>query len=164
MDEKTAGTQPPIRPADDISPPSSRNIDETYTVYKQHLAEDDSQTHVDEDESNRVLRKVDWHLLPLLMGSYFLQYIDKSSINFASVYGLQEDLGLHDQQYAWLSSIFYFGYMIAQYPAGYAMQRLPTGKFIGVCTIGEQSISQLFLRVLFTWNGLLLGVYDLQAS
>ncbi|KAL2208377.1 MFS general substrate transporter [Sarocladium strictum] len=115
---------------------ASRNIDETYNVYKQHLAEDENQVAVDEDESRRVLRKIDMRLLPLMMGSYFLQYIDKSSINFASVYGLQEDTNLHGQQYSWLSSIFYFGYMFAQYPAGYALQRLPTGKFIGACTFG----------------------------
>ncbi|KAJ6024662.1 MFS general substrate transporter [Penicillium herquei] len=37
--------------------------------------------------------------------------------------------------YSWLSSIFYFGYLIAQYPAGLAMQKLPVGKFLGGTTI-----------------------------
>jgi MFS family permease len=49
----------------------------------------------------------------------------------ASVYGLQKDLGLVGQQYSWLGSIFYFGYLIAQFPAGWLMQRLPVGKFLG---------------------------------
>lgn len=134
MDEKRVGQSnaPP-----DISPPTSRDVDETYDVYKQHLADDESEVRVDEDESRLVLRKIDKRLLPLLMGSYFLQYIDKSSINFASVYGLQEGTNLHGQQYSWLSSIFYFGYMFAQYPAGYLLQRFPTGKFIGACTVGK---------------------------
>jgi MFS family permease len=35
-----------------------------------------------------------------------------------------------------LGSIFYFGYLIAQYPAGYALQRLPIGKVMGIVTIG----------------------------
>lgn len=34
-------------------------------------------------------------------------------------------------------SIFYFGYLVAQYPAGYAMQRLSIGKFLGSATVGE---------------------------
>ena len=35
-----------------------------------------------------------------------------------------------------LCSIFYFGYMGAQYPAGYLMQRLPIAKVLSVATIG----------------------------
>ncbi len=34
-----------------------------------------------------------------------------------------------------LSSIFYFGYLIAQYPAGYLLRRLPIGRMIGVTII-----------------------------
>lgn len=83
---------------------SSRDLDETYEVYKQQDARD-----VDPDEERRVLRKIDWHVLPLLMGTYMLQYLDKSSINFASVYGLEKGTNLHGQDYSWLSSIFYFG-------------------------------------------------------
>jgi MFS family permease len=33
-------------------------------------------------------------------------------------------------------SIFYFGYLVGQYPAGYLLQRLPIAKFLGFCTIG----------------------------
>jgi hypothetical protein len=34
-------------------------------------------------------------------------------------------------------SIFYFGYLAGQYPAGYLLQRLPIAKFIGCCTVGK---------------------------
>jgi MFS family permease len=33
-------------------------------------------------------------------------------------------------------SIFYFGYLAGQYPAGYLLQRLPIAKFLGFCTLG----------------------------
>lgn len=39
--------------------------------------------------------------MPLLMGTYMLQYLDKSSINFAAVFGLEEGTHLVGQQYAW---------------------------------------------------------------
>ncbi|KAK3074547.1 hypothetical protein LTR53_002901 [Teratosphaeriaceae sp. CCFEE 6253] len=109
-----------------ISPASSERLDETYALYKQ-----DEALPLDPREASKVLRRIDLHLIPLLFLTYMLQYLDKSSINFASVFGLQKGTHLHGQQYAWLSSIFYFGYLIAQYPAGYALQRLPTAKFIG---------------------------------
>lgn len=115
----------------DVPQAPSAAMDETYALYKQ-----DDVTHLDPQEARRVLQKVDLHILPILMMTYMLQYLDKSSINFASVYGLAKGTKLHGQEYAWLSSIFYLGYLFAQYPAGYLLQRLPTGKFIGGTTLG----------------------------
>lgn len=43
------------------------------------------------------------------MGTYMLQFLDKSSINFAVVFGLKKGTNLQNQDYAWLSSMFYFG-------------------------------------------------------
>ena len=85
-----------------ISPTS--DYDETYEIYRKQDA-----TDIDPEEAKRVLRKIDLRILPLLMVTYMLQYLDKSSISFASVYGLQTGTNLVGQQYAWLSSIFYFG-------------------------------------------------------
>jgi hypothetical protein len=141
--------------ADEIYSVTSRDLDETYELYKKQDA-----TNINPQEAGRVLRKIDLHVLPLLMVSYMLQYLDKSSINFASVYGLQTGTHLKGQDYSWLSSIFYFGkmqptskaglrgrangsltipgYLFAQYPSGYLLQRLPSGKFIGGSTIGKK--------------------------
>ncbi|KAH8819379.1 major facilitator superfamily domain-containing protein [Xylogone sp. PMI_703] len=136
MDEKNdqiTGDSPTVQDLptkDGISIVSSKDLDETYELYKRQDARE-----VDLREERRVLWKIDLHILPLLMGSYMLQYLDKSSINFASVYGLQKGTHLKGQDYSWLSSIFYFGYLFAQYPAGYLLQRFPTGKFIGLSTI-----------------------------
>ncbi|KAI0456229.1 MFS general substrate transporter [Xylaria acuta] len=107
---------------------SPTNLDETYNTYKQQDGQD-----IDPREARQVLRKIDTHLLPLLMGTYLLQYLDKTSINSASVFGLKEGTNLHGQQYSWLTSLFYIGYLVAQPVAGYSLQRLPLGKFVG-CT------------------------------
>ncbi|KAK2756550.1 hypothetical protein FQN54_005443 [Arachnomyces sp. PD_36] len=121
-----------VEPIPDISSVSaaSQDRDETYDVYKQSRVLETSP-----EESKAVLSKIDKRLLPILILTYMLQYLDKNSINFASVYGLKEGTGLQGQDYSWLGSIFYFGYLISQYPAGYALQRLPTGKVMGIVTI-----------------------------
>ncbi|KAI1259070.1 MFS general substrate transporter [Xylariaceae sp. FL1019] len=124
--------------ADHASPPSldektlasSRDLDDTYEEYRKSNVQ-----NIDPQDARRVLRKIDLNILPLLAGTYFLQYLDKSSVNFASVFGLQDGTHLHGQQYAWLSSLFYLGYLVAQPFAGYALQRLPLGKFIGGTTL-----------------------------
>ncbi|KAH9898971.1 MFS general substrate transporter [Xylariomycetidae sp. FL2044] len=117
-------------PSKPVSAASTRDLDDAYELYRKQDA-----TDVDPAEARQVLRRIDWHLLPLLMGTYMLQYLDKSSINFASVFGLRQGTHLQGQEYSWLSSIFYFGYLVAQWPAGYLLQRLPVGKFIGVSTL-----------------------------
>ncbi|KAI0976363.1 MFS general substrate transporter [Xylaria arbuscula] len=115
-------------PENTLSP--SKDLDETYDTYKQQDAQD-----LDPQEARKVLRKIDRNLLPLLMGTYLLQYLDKISINSASVFGLQKGTNLHGQQYSWLTSLFYIGYLVAQPAAGYALQKLPLGKFIGCTTL-----------------------------
>lgn len=77
----------------------SQSFDDTYQLYKAHDAAD-----IDPREAKRILRKIDYHILPILMMTYMLQYLDKSSINFASVYGLKEGTGLQGQDYSWLGS------------------------------------------------------------
>jgi hypothetical protein len=47
-----------------MSPASSRNLDDTYELYKRQDA-----TVIDPEEAKRVLSKIDWHVLPLLMGT-----------------------------------------------------------------------------------------------
>ncbi len=48
-------------------------------------------------------------------------------------YGLGLTLG-YQQDYAWLSSIFYFGYLVAQYPFGFLLQRYRIARVLG-CAI-----------------------------
>lgn len=70
---------------DVASSASSNDLDDTYNLYKQQ-----NMDNVDPQEASRVLRRIDYHILPILMMTYMLQYLDKSSINFASVHGLRQ--------------------------------------------------------------------------
>ncbi|KAL5324874.1 hypothetical protein ACEPPN_005993 [Leptodophora sp. 'Broadleaf-Isolate-01'] len=116
---------------DTISPAiSSTHLDENYEVYKTS-----KDLQVDPEEIKRVLRKIDFRIIPILFITYMLQYLDKNSINFASVYGLKAGTHLKGQDYSWLGSIFYFGYLFAQFPAGYFLQRLRIGKVLSLTTI-----------------------------
>lgn len=61
------------------------------------------------EEERRVKRKIDLVILPLLCGVYMLQYLDKQSLSYASVFGLIPDLKLEGTEYSWCFSIFYIG-------------------------------------------------------
>ncbi|QQK40289.1 Major facilitator superfamily domain, general substrate transporter [Penicillium digitatum] len=84
-----------------------------------------------EREESIVRWKLDLSLAPMMLISYMLSFVDKGILSTAAVYGLQTDLRLKGQQYSWSNSIFYFGFLIWQYPNSIFMQRLHIGRWIG---------------------------------
>jgi MFS family permease len=62
--------------------------------------------------------------------SYLFQYLDKSALASTAIMGLRDDLNLTGEEYSWSSGIYYFGYLVASYPAGVLMVRWRVGKFI----------------------------------
>lgn len=58
--------------------------------------------------------------------------IDKTTLSYAAIFGINEDLGLSGEQYSWLSSVFYFGFLVWSVPTNFLLQRFPVGKYLGV--------------------------------
>lgn len=58
--------------------------------------------------------------------------IDKTTLSYAAIFGISDSLHLVGNQYSWLSSIFYFGFLIWQLPTNLLMQRFPTAKYMGI--------------------------------
>jgi hypothetical protein len=58
----------------------------------------DVRMHVGKEESDRLLKLIDRRVLVIMILTYFLQAIDKGTLSFASIMGIQEDLGLVGQQ------------------------------------------------------------------
>ncbi|RAR04138.1 membrane transporter [Stemphylium lycopersici] len=78
-----------------------------------------------EEKSKALLRKIDWHLMP-------------TTLSYASVMGLKlppssdplnSGIGLTGNEYSWLGSMFYFGYIAWEYPTTRLLQVLPLGKY-----------------------------------
>jgi len=104
------------------------------------------------EEEKSLLRKIDyrmcilmlvisetffsWSLIPKLTRpcQYLdgLQFIDKNSLTAAATYGIIGEAKLVGAQFSLLVSIFYIGYLVAQYPTNILMQRFPTGKYIAI--------------------------------
>lgn len=80
--------------------------------------------------AKRVLRKIDTRILLIMFITYNLNFMDKTILSSASVFGLTEDNHLIGKQYSWVSSIFYFGYLFFEYPTTILIQKLPIGKYL----------------------------------
>ena len=57
---------------------------------------------IDPVAEKKLLRKIDWMVIPFICITYLVTYIDKATIGYAAVFGLQKDLGLVGDQYSWL--------------------------------------------------------------
>ncbi|OJJ52449.1 hypothetical protein ASPSYDRAFT_189436 [Aspergillus sydowii CBS 593.65] len=84
------------------------------------------------ENNKRVLRRIDLRLLPILLGIYFLQQLDKSTLSYGSVFGLIEDANLVGQEYSWLGSSIYLVQLVAQPAIAYILVKIRLGKFLAV--------------------------------
>ncbi|KAF2967771.1 hypothetical protein GQX73_g5829 [Xylaria multiplex] len=81
------------------------------------------------EEQKKLLRKIDRHMMPFLCVVYGLNYLDKTTLSYASVMGFKTDLNIGVSQYNWVASIFYFGYLVWEWPTNWLLQRLPLAKY-----------------------------------
>lgn len=76
---------------------TSTDLDENYEFFKVR-----DEVDATPEEIKKVVRKIDYHVVPILFVIYFLQYLDKNAINYGNSYGLKEGTNLHGQDFSWL--------------------------------------------------------------
>ena len=87
------------------------------------------------EEELRVTRKMDQRILPFVLLAYLFQQLDKSTLMYASVFGLADDANLVGKQLSWLGSILYVAQLLAQPIAAAALVEYPLGKVIAVAIL-----------------------------
>ncbi|KAF8211189.1 MFS general substrate transporter [Mycena galopus ATCC 62051] len=85
-------------------------------------------TQFSEEFNRRLRRKLDLLIIPLCAAVYFTQFLDKTSLNYASIMGLP----IVGQQYNLVSAAFYFGFLTFEFPTVYISQKLRVAKYLGV--------------------------------
>lgn len=97
---------------------------------------------VDDDKAHHIISRIDKRIIPLLFATAMVNFMDKTILSSAAVFGLRKDTGLIDtspgngneskNKYAWVAAAFYIGYALSSYPAAALLSRFPVGKFLGV--------------------------------
>ncbi|KIJ29138.1 hypothetical protein M422DRAFT_188879, partial [Sphaerobolus stellatus SS14] len=88
---------------------------------------------VDHVAAERVRKKIDRHILPLMCVLYLIQYMDKATLGNAAVSNGRLQIIRSSLFFSnWLSSIFYFGYLVFEYPQSLALQRFPVAKWMAL--------------------------------
>ncbi|CAE6477456.1 unnamed protein product [Rhizoctonia solani] len=86
----------------------------------------------------KLVRKLDWIIMPLSWILYLLAYLDRSNLGNAKLQGLETDLIPNDPsgtKFGLLSAIFYVAYLTWQFPMMLIVKRFPPNRVIGIVTI-----------------------------
>ncbi|KJA27018.1 hypothetical protein HYPSUDRAFT_35538 [Hypholoma sublateritium FD-334 SS-4] len=92
----------------------------------------DSEQPLDPKVAERLRRKIDWHLMPLMCIMYLMTFADKTTLGQSAVLGIIQDAHLNQNQFNWLGTVFYLSYFAFQYPQNLALQKFPVGKWMSI--------------------------------
>ncbi|KAH7322499.1 MFS transporter [Stachybotrys elegans] len=126
-----------VEEATDVSVGEMLDLDEGEQFLRTHNVSSSDLQELIQDEAavKKLVRKVDLKILPLLAGTFMMQYIDKQALSYAAVFDLFTDTGISQYQYSWFASLFYFAYLVAEYPWSTLAQRTRMAKVVAGCVI-----------------------------
>ncbi|KAH7265705.1 major facilitator superfamily domain-containing protein [Fusarium redolens] len=71
----------------------------------------------------KLIRKVDWHVLPQLIIIYLMSYIDRTNVGNAKLFGAIPDMGMTGQDWNTALSVFFVTYAAGGVPSNIALKR-----------------------------------------
>ncbi|KAG2369029.1 MFS general substrate transporter [Suillus spraguei] len=77
-----------------------------------------------------ILRKIDWHLLPIVTVFYLLSFLDRSNVGNAKVGGMATDLKLTGLRYNIAAAVFFIPYSFAEVPSNIALKLYRPSRWI----------------------------------
>ncbi|ORY01031.1 major facilitator superfamily domain-containing protein [Clohesyomyces aquaticus] len=114
------------------------------------VLEEAEQGPIDPLLEKRVRRKLDTHVLPLVMALYLLAFLDRSNIGNARIAGLSKDLHVTSSRYDWLLTIFYISYILFE-PLALMWKILPPHIWATFCVFGWGLVSTVQAGI-HTWR------------
>lgn len=113
-----------------LSKEELKNIDEAFKFSLETECMD-----LDPSKEKKLVKKIDMFILPIMCILMSCQLMDKSTNSYASIVGLRTDLNMTSQEYSWVGSSFYLGYLFSEYPANMLLQRFPLSKTLALAVV-----------------------------
>ncbi|KAE8448352.1 hypothetical protein EG329_009596 [Mollisiaceae sp. DMI_Dod_QoI] len=119
----------------------------------------DPDAHLSAEEKaeidRKLLRKLDWTLIPILCILYLLAFLDRTNIGNAKIDGLQKSLhNITTGQYNATLSIFFVSYSVFEPLTNILLKRLRPSVFIPIIMI-IWGIAMTFMGFVYNWSGLM---------
>ncbi|KAJ9636860.1 hypothetical protein H2199_007854 [Coniosporium tulheliwenetii] len=136
---------------------------------EQYIEGSDSYFHVDphfdKEAEHKLIRKVDWRLLPILGALYAIALIDRVNISNARVAGMDQDLGLRiGARYTIALVMFFPPYFLFELPSNILLRRVGSANWLsfiafswGVVMIGQGFVKSYKTLAVCRW---FLGTFE----
>ena len=142
--DKETGVAPNTTNAYDpnLETTSDQRFDDLHVVCPSHTTE------------SRLMRKIDFRVIPFLCILYLLAFLDRVNIANAKAFHLIEDLNLKKVEYNTALTIFFVPYIIFEIPSNILLKKLNPNVWLSGCMFmfGVVSIAQGFVQ---NYHGLL---------
>ncbi|WP_199192699.1 MFS transporter [Allosphingosinicella deserti] len=99
----------------------------------------------------RLVRKVAWRLMPLIMISYFFAFFDRINIGFAKA-ELTADLGLSNTAYGLGASLFVVGYVLCEVPSNLFLYKVGARQWIARIMVSWGLATAAMVLVTSPWQ------------
>ncbi|KAH9896379.1 allantoate permease [Xylariomycetidae sp. FL2044] len=106
-----------------------RGIDEDQIALFRQFTLADGDWHA--SMTKKLMRKVDIHLLPMLILMYLLNFLDRNNLSQARLGTLETDLGMKGTDFNLATSILFVGYLLMQLPSNLLLTRVRPSLYLG---------------------------------
>ncbi|KAI8145519.1 major facilitator superfamily domain-containing protein [Fennellomyces sp. T-0311] len=89
----------------------------------------------DEEEVRRLVRKLDFRIVPFVALLYLCSFLDRVNIGHAKLGGIVSDLNISENIYNWSLSIFFVGYVIFEVPSNMFLKYIGPRRWIALIMI-----------------------------
>jgi len=110
-----------------------KNYDEALRFINEKRSLDEKIKNEQRSMNSKLMWKVDLCLIPIMCVIYFLQFLDKTLINYSAVMGIKQNL--KGDEFSNLATIFYASYIFFEPLNSYLLQKLPLAKFLSTTII-----------------------------
>ncbi|GJE84711.1 MFS general substrate transporter [Phanerochaete sordida] len=110
--------------------PSPVTDDEKQDYAVEHI---DYRTRFPAINERKLLRKIDFRLVPVLCILYLLAFLDRVNISNAALYGLKTDLKLTGDEYNTALVVFFVPYILFEIPSNTLMKRFKPHVWLSGC-------------------------------
>ncbi|KAF9448174.1 MFS general substrate transporter [Macrolepiota fuliginosa MF-IS2] len=114
--------------AEHVETSSDGSVDLQHGDEALRLIDAEEKVEFSEEYNLKLRRKLDMLIPPICAFVYFTQFLDKTSLNYASVMGFP----VTGQGYNLVSMAFYLGFLFWEFPTTYISQKLRAAKYLGV--------------------------------
>ncbi|MEW1780674.1 MFS transporter [Arthrobacter sp. NPDC080086] len=105
-------------------------------------------TQIDEA---RIVSKIAWRIMPLIMVCYLFAFFDRINISFAK-FSLQTDLGLSDTAYGLGAGLFVVGYVLFEVPSNLMLYKVGARRWIARIMVSWGIATALMAFVQTEWQ------------